>query len=1048
MKMSRGSLAWIVAWVVQGAAVATAADLVLVANGKPLASIVLASQPTRAAQLAAFELQEHVRLITDAVLPIVRDVKAAKGIRIFVGASPGVAAPDDLADQEYAVLFRPRTIVLIGRDTEDHGEVRYWVPDIPGGYDYLTWPGMFDEKGTLHATYEFLERLCGIRWFDQSEFGTDAPRAKTLRVSPQDLRKKPAFRYRDAGYSPVTMDRYDNECSLWTVRWNESTPRFQEWMDLIYERGRKLPVCAHPHRWLDYQRGRVFAFLTRRKLGGEPFKTNHSFYGWYDRFWEKNPAHAEAFVERRPAWFAEGYPGEKVPPQLCYSNPDVLAQCVADARTFFSLSRESQRGSSLGTERFFPVVPMDNTSFCKCARCEPFGPPERVHPEFSNGDHSGRVWAFVNDVARGLRSSHPDKMVSALAYSTYAWRPKDMKIEDNIAVQMALFPQAAATSREMLENDDAILHQWADGRPLYLWLYAGLTTGHKPTVPMFPQQMGRLYATLLQKYLSAHVRGVFFNGIPQETDAYFLFKLTEDPSQDVDALIDDYFRRMYGPEAGPILQEFHRTMEEIYANPRHHPQGVSGPELAYGVLGTATRMRQLERLVAEAEAALADAPEPWRKRFAMFKFGTWDYMREGRASYEKGRVVTSRESVGMSCPVAYGPVAGGRLDDVEWRDAQGFGGFPGWLKDNGDVSLRRIDARFIHDGRHLYLRLHEHGLDGKPAEGDAWEILLRHTAGQGVKKLFIGPSGSIRGQVVDAGGAPQEWAGHGATASSRASEAAWQVDVGLPLSPDLLDPSGRLFMNCRLQDAAGEDSPVLVATGNDFDAAKTGALVSFDKRLTASLHVPADRDLILDWHCDGDGPVVTDRSGHGNDGKLVGAVIRGEDGVTLTGGNQYLEVTSLKGLGAQGYTFTCWFKYPDANRQGHLLVSKQKGFEVRLGVPNRRLGFLNEAADGTTAGAGPSGVELAPSVWHMLTVSHDGTHIRIYENGRARESLPAERFQSLADADGEWFFGGSPKRPPHYTFLGTFSQLQMYGRPLSPEEVMAKYAEDAATYRR
>jgi hypothetical protein len=255
-------------------------------------------------------------------------------------------------------------------------------------------------------------------------------------------------------------------------------------------------------------------------------------------------------------------------------------------------------------------------------------------------------------------------------------------------------------------------------------------------------------------------------------------------------------------------------------------------------------------------------------------------------------------------------------------------------------------------------------------------------------------------------------------------------------------------MNCRLQDAAGEDSPVLVATGNDFDAAKTGALVSFDKRLTASLHVPADRDLILDWHCDGDGPVVTDRSGHGNDGKLVGAVIRGEDGVTLTGGNQYLEVTSLKGLGAQGYTFTCWFKYPDANRQGHLLVSKQKGFEVRLGVPNRRLGFLNEAADGTTAGAGPSGVELAPSVWHMLTVSHDGTHIRIYENGRARESLPAERFQSLADADGEWFFGGSPKRPPHYTFLGTFSQLQMYGRPLSPEEVMAKYAEDAATYRR
>lgn len=1024
------------------------AALVLVTDGKPAASIILGDRPTKAAQLAAFELQEHVRLITGAVIPVVPRSKAAQGVRIFVGASREAGAPQDFAAQEYAVLFRRNAIVLAGSDADDRGEVRYGLPDTPGGYDYLTWPGMYDEKGTLHATYDFLEHFCDVRWFDQSEFGTDVPHTTTLRVTPRDLRRSPAFRYRDSGYTPVTMNLYDNEASLWTIRWNESTPRFQQWLELIYEKGRRLPACAHPHRWLDYERSRVFAFLTRRKLGGEPFKTNHSFYGWYDRFWEKNPANAAVFVEKKTDWFAQGYPDEKVPPQLCYSNPEVVAQCLADARAFFALPEQARHTSSLGTDTFFPVVPMDNTNFCRCDRCSQLGPAERVRPEFSNGDQSDRVWSFVNAIAKGLKSSHPDKMVSALAYSTYAWRPQRMDIEDNIAVQLAFFPQAAATSKEMLENDDAILKQWSDGRPLYLWLYTGVTTGHKPAVPMFPPRMGSLYGPLLQKYLKAHVRGIFCNGIPQETDAYFLFKLMDDPWQDPAALIDDYFRRMYGPKAGPTMKQFHETMETIYANPRHHPRGVGGPELAYGILGTGPRMQKLEELVTRAEAQLVDAPELWRKRFAMFKFGTWDSMKAGRADYEKNRVVKAAESVVIDCPVTAGPAAKGDVGKIDWRDAQGFGGFNGWLKDNGDVSLREIEADFAHDGTYLYLRLHEHGLEERPTEGDAWELLLRDTTIKATRKLFVSPTGRISGQIVTAGGAPQDWPGHGAKASVSASDTAWELRLALPVSHNLLDNFGRLFINCRRVDATGEESPVLVATGNDFDAAKTGALVTFDKALVGKPHVPPEKDLILDWDFSGSGPAIADRSGHGNDGVIVGGAQRVLNGVELSGGGQYLDLPSLKGLGETGYTFNCWLTYPDANRQGHLLIFKQADLEVRLGVPHRRLGFLRQTPDGTTAGAGPSGVELSPRVWHMFTVCHDGTTLRIYENGRPRATLLAEQFQPFAGTAGPWSFGGSPKRPPHYTFLGTMSHLQFYKRPLTAAEIMGKYLEEYPQYRR
>ena len=153
----------------------------------------------------------------------------------------------------------------------------------------------------------------------------------------------------------------------------------REWLNLIYEKGRKLPVCKHPHRWLGYERSHVFAFLTRRKLGGEDFRCNHSFYDWYDRFWEQNPKNPTAFVEKHADWFAQGYPEAKQPPQLCYTNPAVVRQCLADAAENFSLpNEEREKKFPRATNKFWAVVPMDNSSYCKCPNCAKLGPSERV----------------------------------------------------------------------------------------------------------------------------------------------------------------------------------------------------------------------------------------------------------------------------------------------------------------------------------------------------------------------------------------------------------------------------------------------------------------------------------------------------------------------------------------------------------------------------------------------------------------------------------------------------------------------------------------------
>ena len=103
-------------------AVAAQADQVrefaLVRDSKPMATIVVAAEPTVAAAFAAEELQEHVRRITGATLPIMPDNVPVTGSRVLVGRSQATDAlglpGEPLKPQEYIVRYLPDTLVLLG----------------------------------------------------------------------------------------------------------------------------------------------------------------------------------------------------------------------------------------------------------------------------------------------------------------------------------------------------------------------------------------------------------------------------------------------------------------------------------------------------------------------------------------------------------------------------------------------------------------------------------------------------------------------------------------------------------------------------------------------------------------------------------------------------------------------------------------------------------------------------------------------------------------------------------------------------------------------
>lgn len=159
---------------------ATAGDMIIVQDGQPRATIVVAKDAAEPAkgkiQTAAEELQAYVQKISGAKLPIVDDVQGVKGPAILVGRSRlsdalGVAIPAGVSanrrDEGFVIVCRGERLLLAGNND--------------GPY-----------HGTEYAVYDFLRSL-GVRWFMPGEFGEVVPRQKTIRVPEQQVREKPDF---------------------------------------------------------------------------------------------------------------------------------------------------------------------------------------------------------------------------------------------------------------------------------------------------------------------------------------------------------------------------------------------------------------------------------------------------------------------------------------------------------------------------------------------------------------------------------------------------------------------------------------------------------------------------------------------------------------------------------------------------------------------------------------------------------------------------------------------------------------------------------------
>lgn len=766
----------------------------LVRDGRPEAAILLAGAPTRSARFAALELQHHVRRMTGAVLPIVREGEPVPGASILVGDSAPARArgfdPAGLAFEEYEVRAGAGWVLLAGRDAADTGEVLYDPDDLSTGSG---WPGFWDERGTLHAVYHFLEQSCGVRWLTPTEWGTVLPRGETLTVSVRAVRRAPAFRYRDAiGAMGDAVRRYDEYTALWRA---DEAP-FQAWERAAYPAlyGRYTGAAAEQAR-----AAAARLFLLRRRNGGEICRCNHSLYGYYDRFWRG--------ADRRPEFFAQGYEGE--PPQLCYSNPALIRQVAQDARDYYD---GVKTGAELGIfwrpspPNPFPIEPMDNGSFCRCPACRAQldSNPAGAGPQFSTGTHSDYFFRFVDAVARELARTHPQAPLVTLAYMTHAAPPRSFRLHPGVMVQFCFTANRSPFSPQYA-HELALLDQWAaesrGRRPLYLWLYDTfpLETARNGRYHCFPGFFSHRLADQMRRFRRLGVRGMFHCGFAQDLDAYLTLQMMDDPDQDVDALIDEYCRGLYGRAAAP-MKALYAALEETYCDPALRPShAMSGPELNWGILGNAERMDRFQALLDQACAAAVDEHE--RAGVDLFERSVWSYMKAGREQF----LARSRAPV-PALDVPRITVPGDWPSPEQWEQAAPLGGT--WFRRGGDQpAARRLSGRVLHDGRRLFLELTD-PCDTARLQASAmvfpcddWEVFAAAQRAPPYRQYAVGPTGLLQclshGEVNFRQNVPLENPGVRA-ASSTSDPARWVTRLAFPLAgivPGGALPGGSLFLN-------------------------------------------------------------------------------------------------------------------------------------------------------------------------------------------------------------------------------------------------------------
>jgi len=305
----------------------------------------------------------------------------------------------------------------------------------------------------------------------------------------------------------------------------------------------------------------------QRVIWSKSLSGHHDFWQWCYRNGSTphlksiNAPHAygrllppKEFMADHPDYFAL-WQGRRLPTQLCTTHPDVLKIVTQRVRQRFDQEPRQIEVS---------LSPNDNTSFCQCERCRALDidGEDSVH---GGPSVSRRVFTFVNQVARELARTHPEKKVGCYAYWAHREVPKGLELEPNVVVHFA--PHAGGVAHNWYEpeqraTDVRLLTEWRQLAPeMSIHEYFGLNYGG------VPRTLAWVLADELRVLQGLGIRNFTTEGFDcwaaSGFDYYAMMQLFWNPHRSVSEILREWCEAMFGAAADPMEQYFLRLKRQV-----------------------------------------------------------------------------------------------------------------------------------------------------------------------------------------------------------------------------------------------------------------------------------------------------------------------------------------------------------------------------------------------------------------------------------------------------------------------------------------------------
>ncbi len=629
------------------------------------------------------------------------------------------------------------------------------------GYVVKTAPNRVFIVGTWGIA-DFLERLVGVRWYwPLSRHGRTVEKARTLKIEPLHYTDAPTYRMR-VGWPP----QYPNGLNLWNV----------------------------------------YAFLR----GGNSWHSVirvHQPMGW-----------SRLYFEERPEIFALRADGTRNTHMYCYANPATLETFLENIELYKSLPADKRgdrkwvrQQQGLGSKISFiagntiSVSPPDLGVDCNCERCQAMLEPDH---ESQYGTASRLMADFTRRLAEKVEKRWPDMKVLFLPYVNYTIAPEGVEFPDNVEVQLCGMPGVAMYKQPGLRKKfQDNIDRWAEltGGMVQTWDYSCWPTDRTKAPFQYPHVLKEYYLHNRGKLIGTFING----GIPDEWTTqhitmYCWMKLMWDPEIDVDAVMDEFCRRMFGPAEQP-MRELLRLQTDRWEQVEWPVDAIS-PKALYEMTYSAEVMEKMQALLTEAQAkAEQEGDAAVRERIAFYAapFPAFYAEAEAQRSGKGLQNVVARK-------VADNPVIDGKLDDRWWKAPE-----PVSLRLRGDEPRpagykTEVRAVWTLDGVTFGIKMYEPNPEALqmdltlPDSAEMWpvndnvEIFLDVTGRKegAFYQFMINPAGA----VYDSKQRDARWTAEGMKHAIQIGEDFWTLEIYLPLTafPDAIQPGTGKAWPCQI----------------------------------------------------------------------------------------------------------------------------------------------------------------------------------------------------------------------------------------------------------